>query len=228
MRVIGLAVFLAVSLTLAPLAAEGQPQSGKIARVGLLWFGPSPSTEQIGTGAFAAAMRERSWVEGQNLMILRRYHESIDQLRAFAAELELLQVDAIVVGSADMAAIARREAKNTPIVIHSGGLDFVRTGLVASLARPGGNITGTQNLQSDTFGKRLQILKEVVPNLSRVAWLGEDVTGGGGMPRSELATPSRPLTWRVRSASSFISLARLAPRIFRACFATWLRRMPVG
>src|SRR6266508_1668641 len=75
-----------------------------------------------------------------------------------------------------MADIARREARNTPIVIHASGFDLVRRGLVASLARPGGNITGSQNLQSDTHGKRLQLLRECVPKLSRVAFLRESVT----------------------------------------------------
>jgi len=122
-------------------------------------------------------MRGRGWVESKNLVIERRYAESADQLHAFAAELGRLKVDALVVFSAGMGAIAQGEAKDTPIVIHSAGLDLVRMGLIASLARPGGNVTGSQDLQSDTFGKRLQqLLKELVPNVSRIASLSEVVT----------------------------------------------------
>ena len=175
MRLIGLAVILAPYLILAPYAAEGQP-AGKTARVGVLWFGASPRPAERARSEFAAAMRERGWVEGQNLAILHLFSESTDQLHAFAAELEQLRFDVIVASSGGMADIARREARNTPIVIHASGFDLVRRGLVANLARPGGNITGSQNLQSDTHGKRLQLLRECVPKLSRVAFLRESVT----------------------------------------------------
>jgi putative tryptophan/tyrosine transport system substrate-binding protein len=166
---------LAFGLLIAPLAAGAQ-QARKIARVGFLGVGPPPSQEQIAQSPFVLAMRERGWVAGQNLVIERRYGESTDQLHVFATELGRLKVDVLVVASAGLATIARLEAKDTPIVIMASGDDLVRIGLVASLARPGGNITGSQILQDDLFEKRLQLLKELVPNLSRVAFLDENVT----------------------------------------------------
>lgn len=181
-----LAIALALGVLVAPLAAEAQ-QTRKVARVGFLAFGPSPSQEQIAQSPFVAAMRERGWVEGQNLVIERRFGESADQLHASAAELGRLKVDVLVVQSAGLATIAGLEAKNTPIVINASGLDLVRIGLVASLSRPGGNITGSQILQDDLFGKRLQLLKELVPNLSRVASLDESVTTSEDLMSKERA-----------------------------------------
>ena len=109
---------VSASLLAAPLAAEAQ-RVGKVARVGWLWFGPFPSPEQIAQSPFVAAMRDRGWVEGQNLVIERRYAESTVQLHEFAAELGRLKVDVLVTSSAGLAAIARLEAKDTPIVVHS-------------------------------------------------------------------------------------------------------------
>ena len=176
---------LSVGLLAAPLAAEAQ-QAKKIARVGLLWFGPPPSQGQIAQPSFVAAMSERGWVEGQNLVIERRYGESLNQFHQFSAELGRLKVDVIVVFNAALAAIAQLEAKDTPIVIYNSGLDLVRMGLVASLAKPGGNVTGFQGLQSELLGKRLQLLKELVPNLLRVAWLTGAVTMAA-IPSADLA-----------------------------------------
>jgi len=166
---------LATGLLAAPLAVEGQ-QAGKIARVGVLDFGRVPSPEEIAKGPFSVAMREVGWVEGQNIVIERRYGESADQLHASALELVRLKVDVLVVPSCGLAKIAQGETRTIPIVIQTCGYDLVTAGLVASLARPGGNITGSQVLAVDLFGKRLQLLKELVPNLVRVATLGEDVT----------------------------------------------------
>src|SRR5262245_56835941 len=168
---------VSVGLLASPLAAEAQ-QAGKIARVGFLWSGPAPSPEQIAQAPFTVAMRERGWVEGKNLVVERRFGDSASQMLALVAELGRLKVDVLVVFSAGTAAMALRETRDTPIVIFSAGYDLVRAGLVASLARPGGNVTGTQDLQADTFSKRLQLLKELVPNLTRVASLSEVVTTG--------------------------------------------------
>jgi len=162
-------------LLAGPLAVQAQP-TGKIARVGIFWFGPLPSPQQIAQSPLAAALKKLGWVEGQNLVLERRNGESSEQLHAAAAELGRLKVDVLVVPSAGLATIARLEAKNTPIVVVTSGTDLVRMGLATSLARPGGNITGSQVLQDDLFGKRLQLLKELVPRLSRVAFLNELIT----------------------------------------------------
>jgi ABC-type uncharacterized transport system substrate-binding protein len=165
---------VSASLLAGPLAAEAQ-QAGKVARVGFLGIGPFPSPQEIAQSPFVVAMKERGWVEGQNLIVERRFGQSTDQLHEFAAELGRLKVDVLVVISGAHAAIARREAKDTAIVVVGSGADLVRMGLVASLARPGGHVTGSQVLQTDLFGKHLELLRELVPNLSRVALLREGV-----------------------------------------------------
>jgi putative ABC transport system substrate-binding protein len=172
----------AVLLT-TPLTVEAQP-SGKTARVGFLQFGGTLGQKQI-PPVIVAELRERGWIEGKNLVLERRTGESTEQLHAAAAELGRLKVDVLVVPSAGTARIAQAEAKNTSIVIIAAGDDLARQGLVASLARPGGNITGLQILQDEVFGKRLQLLKEVRPNLSRVAFLDESVTHGVGSHASK-------------------------------------------
>jgi putative ABC transport system substrate-binding protein len=172
-----------VALLATPLAAEAQP-AGKTARVGFLRFGGTPGQEQI-PPPIVAELRERGWVEGTNLVMERRVGKSNEQLHAAAAELGRLKVDVLVVPSAGTARIAQAETKNTAIVIIAAGDDLARQGLVASLARPGGNITGLQILQDELFGKRLQLLKEVRPTLSRVAFLDESVTHGVGSHTSK-------------------------------------------
>ena len=171
-EMIGLVILtVALALLAAPLAAEAQP-TAKAPRVGILGFGRVPSPEEMAKSPFIQAMREVGWVEGQNMVIERRYGESSDQLHAAAAELVRLKVDVLVVSGAAQARTAQAETKTIPIVILGAGIDLVAEGLVASLARPGGNVTGSQLLQADLAGKRLQLLKELVPNLSRVATLG--------------------------------------------------------
>ena len=150
---------LAGGLLAAPLAAEAQ-QTGKPARVGHLGFGPSPS-QDIAQSLLADALRGQGWVEGQNLILERRFGESTEQLHTVAAEFGRTKVDVLVVPSAGLARIASAEAKHTAIVIVGAGDDLARIGLVASLARPGGNITGSQILQDELFVKRLELLKEM-------------------------------------------------------------------
>jgi len=121
-------------------------------------------------------MREFGWVDGQNMVVERRFGESADQLRTGAADLVRLKVDVLFVGSAGLAKILQLETKTIPIVVGRADNDLVAAGLVASLARPGGNITGSQLLNDDLAPKRLELLKTVIPNLSKVALLREDIT----------------------------------------------------
>jgi putative ABC transport system substrate-binding protein len=165
-------------LLAAPLAAEAQP-AGKMARVGILGIGPAPSPQElaksVSTNPFWLSMRHLGWVEGQNMVVERRFGESADQLRAAAADLVRLKVDVLFVASAGLAKILQLETKTIPIVVGRAD-NLVAGGLVDSLARPGGNITGSQLLTDDLTPKRLELLKALVPNLSRVALLQEDVT----------------------------------------------------
>src|SRR5437879_1567501 len=179
MRLIGLAVVLAGSLALAPLAAEAQ-KSEKMARVGILAIGRAPSPQElaksISTNPFWLSMRQLGWVDGNNMVVERRFGESADQLRTGAADLVRLNVDVLFVGSAGLAKILQVETKTIPIVVGRSDNDLVEAGLVDSLARPGGNITGSQLLNDDLIPKRLELLKALVPGLSRVAFLRADIT----------------------------------------------------
>jgi putative tryptophan/tyrosine transport system substrate-binding protein len=166
-------------LLAAPLAAEGQ-KSVKMARVGILGIGPTPSPQElaksVSTNPFWISMRELGWVDGQNMVVERRFGESVDQLRTGAADLVRLKVDVLFVSSAGLAKILQLETKTIPIVVGRADENLVAAGLVASLARPGGNVTGSQLLNDDLIPKRLELLKALVPNLSKVALLREDVT----------------------------------------------------
>jgi ABC-type uncharacterized transport system substrate-binding protein len=164
-RRIGLVVVLVLSFALAPLAAEAQ-QADKARRIGWL-SGRTPTTE-----SFLQGLRELGWIEGRNLFIERRYAKGdVSRLPDLAAELVSLQVEIIVAG--DSAAIdpAREATKTLPIVMTVSG-DPVEQGFVVSLGRPGGNITGLSVVSPELAGKRLELLKESVPGLGRVAVLG--------------------------------------------------------
>ncbi len=167
------------SILAAPLAAEAQ-KSEKMARVGILGIGPVPSPQDlaksVSTNPFWLSMRQLGWVDGQNMVVERRFGESADQLRTGAADLVRLKVDVLFVSSAGLAKILQLETKTIPIVIGRADEDLVAAGLVNSLPRPGGNITGSQLLNDDLIPKRLELLKALVPNLSKVALLREDVT----------------------------------------------------
>jgi len=166
-------------LLLAPLGAEAQKLE-KMARVGILGIGPAPSPQElaqsVSTNPFWLSMRELGWVDGQNMVVERRFGESADQLRKGAADLVRRKVDILFVSSAGLAKILQRETKTIPIVVGRADENLVAAGLVDSLARPGGNITGSQLLNDELIPKRLELLKALVPNLSRVALLREDVT----------------------------------------------------
>ena len=170
---------LAGGLLAAPLAAEAQP-TGKMARVGVLGVGPTPSPQElaqsVSTNQFWQSMRQLGWVDGQNMVVERRFGESADQLRKGAADLVRLRVDVLFVSSAGLAKILQLETKTIPIVVGRADNDLVAAGLVDSLARPGGNITGSQLLNDELIPKRLELLKALVPNLAKVALLREDVT----------------------------------------------------
>jgi ABC-type uncharacterized transport system substrate-binding protein len=170
---------VAGGLLAAPLAAGAQ-KSERMARVGVLGVGPTPSPEElaksVSTNPFWLSMRQLGWVDGQNLVVERRFGESADQLRRGAADLLRLKVDVLFVRDAVQAKILQLETKTIPIVVGSAEGDLVAGGLVDSLARPGGNITGSQILNDDLIPKRLELLRALVPTLSKVAFFQEDVT----------------------------------------------------
>ena len=137
-----------------------------VARVGALLFG-TPETEP-NVGAFRRGLRDLGYVEAQNLVIEYRYAEGKpERLRALAAELVAIKPDVIFALGGDVAPLVRAATSTIPIVM-AVSQDPVQTGLVASLARPGGNITGVTFVSSDLAAKRLQFLHEVAPDLARV------------------------------------------------------------
>jgi putative ABC transport system substrate-binding protein len=172
-KVVGVA--LCAMLVALCVPVEAQPLE-RVPRVGFLTSSPSVFPDR--NEAFRQGLRDLGYVEGKNIVIEWRYAEGKpDRYPGLAAELVRLKVDVIVAGSPTTAVILKEATTTIPIVIgyHT---DPVGTGLVASLARPGGNITGLSVLAPELGGKRLEILKEVVPKLSRVAVLGSSTLPG--------------------------------------------------
>jgi putative ABC transport system substrate-binding protein len=161
-RLIAIAVALMVG---AALASAQQPQT--IPRVGILFIG---GRDQPHLEAFKQGLRERGYVEGKNIALEYRYAEGREErLPELAAELVQVKVDVIVVTADISAQAAQRATKTLPIVVTTG--DPVTWGLAESLAKPGGNVTGLSVLLADLSGKRVEILKETFPKLTRVAAL---------------------------------------------------------
>ena len=164
-----------MAMGIAPTAAHAQPK-GKVYRIGYLSAPTRASVESV-VQAFLGALRELGWVEGQNLAIEYRWAEGkIERLPELAAELVRLNVD-LIVAPAGTAALAAKGATSSIPIVMIFPTDPVALGLVASLRRPGGNITGTAAAHGpEIYGKQLQILKEVVPHAVRVARLFDPAT----------------------------------------------------
>jgi putative ABC transport system substrate-binding protein len=178
------------SLLLAPCSASDAQQPKKIARIGYLSV-LSSTSDAARLEAFRQGLRELSYVEGQNLAIEPRYAEGkLDRLPDLAGELVRLNVDVIVAGGSTAIRATKDSTKIIPIVMAHGS-DPVALGYVASLARPGGNITGLTHLAPELGGKRLELLKDIIARLSRVAVLTDPGTGGHGpqMKELEVAAP---------------------------------------
>jgi len=170
LRTIGLISTLAIGLLAGPLPVEAQ-DAGKVYRIGYLRFGSgSPTTNQRYI-TFRQGLRELGYVEGQNLVIEYRSAERKRERRpVLAAELVRLKVDVIVTqGAEGLIRAAQGATRTIPIVIVGFRVDPVKAGFVMSLARPGGNITGITNFESELHPKRLELLKDAFPQISRVA-----------------------------------------------------------
>jgi len=160
---------LAGGLLATPLAAEGQQQVGKLSRIGVLMNLYSPDAHP--PQALRQRLRDLGYVEGQNLVIDWRYQlGGTDRLAALAAELVRLKPD-VIVADVTVAIRAAMQATLTIPIVMASSADAVGGGLVTSLGRPGGNVTGVTTMLAEMSAKRLQLLKEVAPNVSRVAVL---------------------------------------------------------
>jgi putative ABC transport system substrate-binding protein len=170
-------VYALPALILAAIHPANAQQPKKVPRIGLL-SSSDPASESARIEAIRLALRERGYIEGQNIAIEYRYVEK-KQERFFelAAELVRLKVDIIVTaGGTITVQTAKNATKTIPIVMVGGGVDPVEAGLVESLARPGGNVTGITNLSTELGGKRLELLKEAVPKVASIAVLHDWAT----------------------------------------------------
>ncbi len=195
-------------LTTASLAEAQQPK--KVPRIGYV-SSSDAAHDSARAEAIRLALRERGYIEGQNIATEYRYAEGkLDRFPELLAELVHLKVDIIVVaGGSIWVRAAMNATKTIPIVMTGGGSDPVAAGLVESLAHPGGNVTGITNLSRELGGKRLELLKEAVPKLARVAVLYDSLVPGTGLEVKEfLPVPARALRltlqpWEVRSTDDF-------------------------
>ena len=205
------ALTYAVCSLLFALCTSAQAQKPtKTPRIGYLST-TGPSYESARSDAIRLALRELGYIEGQNIAIEYRYAEGkLDRYPELAAELVRLKVDIILVtGGSAMVRAARNATKTIPIVMAGAAPDPVKAGLGESLALPGGNVTGLATLAGELGGKRLELLKEAVPKLARVAVLYDPASPSGALDVKEaLPTAARALgltiePWQVRDADGF-------------------------
>src|SRR5262245_36176159 len=202
-------ILVAVVLLALGVKAEAQ-QPAKIPRIGYLSI-TDAATDSERAGGIRLALRELGYIEGQNIAIEYRYLEGkFDRAPELAAELVRLKVDIIVAAGGTLTVRAVMNATKTiAIVMTGGGADPVRAGLIESLARPGGNVTGLTILNRELGGKRLELLKEAVPKLSRVAVLYDPTLPASVLEVKEvLPADARALKltiqpWEIRAVDDF-------------------------
>jgi ABC-type uncharacterized transport system substrate-binding protein len=193
MRRIGLAVVLAVSMFLVPLAAGAQ-QTEKVRRIGFL----AGTNRFESYDALRQGLREHGFIEGQNLRIEWRFAEGrTDRIAGLAAELVSLNVEVIVAVAPDCALAAKKATASLPIVFTQVS-DPVALGVVSSLARPGGNLTGFSILALELTGKRLELLKEAVPSLKSVIILTHSGSPSNALALKEAQIAARKLGLEAR------------------------------
>ena len=202
-------ILVAVVMLAGAVLAEAQ-QPTKVPRIGYL-SNSDPATESTRSEAIRLALRERGYIEGQNIATEYRYAEGKrDRYPELAAELVRLKVDIIVVAGGDpLIRAAKNATKTIPIVMTGAGVDPVEAGYVESLARPGGNVTGITILSRELGGKRLELLKEAVPKLARVAVLYDPAIPASlrevkeVLPGAARALGLTVQSWEVRAADGF-------------------------
>jgi len=202
-------ILVAVILLTVAVVTEAQ-QPAKIPRIGYL-SSVSPSSESAQSEAIRLALRELGYIEGQNITIEYRYAEGkVDRLPELATELVRLKIDIILAaGGERLIRAATNATKTIPIVMTGQGSDPVKADVIESLARPGGNVTGLTNLERELGGKRLELLKEAVPKIARVAILYDPASPPSVIEVKEvLPVTARALgltlqPWEVRAAEDF-------------------------
>jgi putative tryptophan/tyrosine transport system substrate-binding protein len=220
-------VAVAMGLLGAPIVEAAQP-STKVYRIGWLGPGSAPSGPNRNGGDFQQGLHDVGYVEGQNLVIEYRFANGhLEGLPELAAELVHLPVDVIVTSGEPAALAAKRATKSVPIVATEFGQDPVKAGLVSSLGRPDGNVTGMATLSEDLWQKRLGLLKEVTPKIVRLAVLWNPGNPGNASCVEEIkaAAPTMGMQVRfleVRDAKTleqaFASVAREPPDALVTCW----------
>jgi putative ABC transport system substrate-binding protein len=189
--------FLALWFLLLAPCFPTEAQQSKIPKIG--WLGVRPAASDTGRELFGREFRALGYVEGKNIVFeYRSADDKLDRLPALADELVRLKVD-VLFASTTPAAVAAKNATKTIPIVFVGGFDPVALGLVDSLARPGGNITGFTSIASVLTGKRLELLKEAVPKLSRVAVLWDPQNPGSAQQWKESQLPARELGLQLHS-----------------------------
>ena len=194
-RRIGICLMTSVLLTAGSSTDAQQPK--KVARIGYL--GNTASTSATSMKPFRERLSELGYVEGQNITIEYRYFDGkVERLPELAAELVRLNCEVIVAIGNEAARATKNATKEIPLVMASTS-DAVRSGLVASLARPGENITGLTSMGGETHGKRLELLKEIIPRLSRVGFLWSPTSPVAAGNLREIETVARHLRVGIQS-----------------------------
>jgi putative ABC transport system substrate-binding protein len=214
MRRIGLAVVLALGLTLPPCASEAE-QAGKVWRIGLLDYGSPDPARLVWWRAFQDRLRELGYVEGQNVVFQPRWgNGQVSRLQGLATELIAAKVDILVT-----AGNAAKQVTSTIPIVTANGPDPVELGLVASLGRPGGNLTGMTSISSELSAKRLGLLKELIPHVSRVAALWDRTARGSALAVRDTEVAARSLGIALQS----VAVRPPDPRDYDAAFVAMKR-----
>jgi len=204
-------------LLAAPRAVTAQ-QVGKVWRIGLLDYG-SPSPARLGWWrAFQDRLRELGYVEGQNVVFQPRWgNGQVSRLQSLATELVAAKVD-ILVTAGNPASLAAKQATSSIPIVTANGPDPVELGLAASLARPGGNVTGVTSISSELSAKRMGLLKELIPHVSRVAALWDRAAPGSVLNVRDTEVAARSLGIALQSVA-----VRPDPKDYEAAFVTMKR-----
>jgi putative ABC transport system substrate-binding protein len=200
---------LAGGLLTAPLAAEAQ-QAGRVWRIGLLDYASPDPARLAWWRAFQDRLRELGYVEAQNVVFQPRWgNGQVSRLQGLVTELVATKIDIFVTAGSPAALAAKQVTSSIPIVTASGP-DPVELGLVASLARPGGNVTGVTSISRELSAKRLELLKELIPQVSRVAALWDRANRASAFAVRDMEVAARSLGIALADSSVTVWTTRIS------------------
>src|SRR3989337_2429729 len=218
MKVNTVGLILALGILATPLATQAQ-QAGKVHRIGFLGNSTAALEANL-VGPFREGLRDLGYDEGRNVLIEYRWAEGkYERFPALIAELIALKVDVIVTAGTPATLAVKKATASVPLVMIAVG-DPVGTGIIASLAHPGGNVTGLTSIAADLEGKRLELLREVIPKLSHIAVLWNPASPFQVVSEKELQAAAQAFKMKV------LSLEVQAPEQFDNAFSTIRRERP--